>query len=131
MSTSSYCRLINLDCTENTESDDLFEGLLPRKGLVTLLGESGTGKTLLALRLAACLSTHNAVAQFKEGSYALPFVHAITLLKGSTLYVAGEGVLKIGDRIHAAKYSLPKQDIAALPNGCSPSGLMRPFKGLA
>lgn len=66
----------------------LIPGLLPAQGLVVLHGEPGTGKTFLALALAAAIARGSEWAGRRA-------------TQRGVLYVAGEGVAGLGVRIRA------------------------------
>jgi hypothetical protein len=69
----------------------LIKGLLPRDGVCVLGGQSGAGKSYLAVHLAICLAT------------AAPFFGYRTRHKSAILYAAAEGAATIQPRINAAK----------------------------
>lgn len=85
----------------------LINGVLPQKGLVVILGSYGTGKTQLAMRIAAAIATEDYLghgrAPFEE---LCPFFCAATK-QGYMLYFAGEGKQYIEQRIKAAEKALP------------------------
>jgi len=66
----------------------LLDGFLIEGGLTVLFGAPKTGKSMLALDMALCISTHQA------------WYNRETRV-GTVLYVAGEGVAGIGNRILA------------------------------
>ena len=74
--------------------------LIPRRSTVMLFGDSQSGKTFLALALAACVSTGR------------PFMDLQTRA-GAVLYIAAEGNGGLGKRIRALASKYP--DLAAAP----------------
>lgn len=75
-------------------------GLIPRRASVVLFGDSQSGKTFLALELAACVST------------GTPF-NGWKVKQGSVLYVSAEGRGGIGKRLRALLTRFP--DLPAAP----------------
>lgn len=69
----------------------IIKGLLPRDGVCVLGGQSGAGKSYLAVHLAICLAT------------GAPFFGYRTRHKSAILYAAAEGGATIQPRINAAK----------------------------
>jgi hypothetical protein len=70
---------------------ELVKGLLPRDGLAVLAGQSGAGKTFLALELASCLATGSDF-----------FGHRVRE-RGGSLFLLAEGVGTIAERLEAIR----------------------------
>ncbi|MFA7596933.1 MAG: AAA family ATPase [Novosphingobium sp.] len=73
----------------------LVKGVLPQQGIGLLFGESGAGKTFLAIHAALCVAT------------GAPFFGNRTK-KGGVLYVAAEGGSSVVPRINAAAGDMPE-----------------------
>ncbi|MCZ8376612.1 MAG: AAA family ATPase [Beijerinckiaceae bacterium] len=70
---------------------ELVKGLLPRNGLAVLAGQSGAGKTFLALELASCLATGDDF-----------FGHKVRD-RGGSLFLLAEGLGTIAERLEAIR----------------------------
>ena len=75
-------------------SEDLVDGLIPRKSVTVLWGDSQSGKTFFALDLAACIATGQEFAGRK-------------VKQGSILYVAAEGYGGLPKRLRALVQKFP------------------------
>jgi hypothetical protein len=67
----------------------LIGGLVQTSGIVVLAGDGGIGKSAVVIDWAACIASGR------------PTWHGKTVLQGSVLYVAGEGVEGFEDRLDA------------------------------
>lgn len=74
----------------------LIKGVLPAKSLSMIYGASGSGKSFLALDIAAAISGHGAVCSH----YGHP-ADPRRLSYGSTIYVVAEGFGGFGQRVEA------------------------------
>ena len=79
---------------EFTPPSWLVKGMLPQQGIGLLFGESGAGKTFLAIHTALCVAT------------GVPFFGNRTR-QGGVLYVAAEGGSSVIPRMNAAAGKMP------------------------
>lgn len=91
---------------EERERAYLINGVLPKKGLVVILGNYGTGKTQLAMRLACSIAAGSYFGEGKAPMEEVPLDFSYPTTNGYTLYFAGEGKSHIKSRIKASKLAL-------------------------
>lgn len=124
---------IGSEAPPNVAADYLFNGVLPRRGLVFILGAPKVGKSLFIMWLAACLATGRRLFDISveqrhrySEDFAMPTAH------GGTLYVAAEDGDITHKRVAGMLEYLRTYDeaaVARLPNNDLPL-VNYPFGGL-
>lgn len=103
-------RLATIDFDPNAEFTPpswLAKGLLPRKGIGLLFGESGAGKSFAAIHAALCVAWGQPLFESK-------------VKQGGVLYVAAEGGSSVAGRFRAANDAMQAQIAAARLSGDQP-----------
>jgi KaiC/GvpD/RAD55 family RecA-like ATPase len=93
--------------TGEADGSYLLNGVLPQRGLVVILGSYGTGKTQLAMRIAAAIATEDYLGHGRAPFEELCPLFCAATKHGYMLYFAGEGKQFIEQRIKAAEKALP------------------------
>lgn len=124
---------IGSEAPPNVAADHLFRGVLPRRGLVVVLGVPKVGKSLFIMWLAQCLATGRRLLDCNDEQrhrYGNDFGMPTTL--GGTLYVAAEDGDIAHKRVAGMRECLRMYDeasLARLPKGDLPIAVY-PFGGL-
>ncbi len=115
MTARPYLTLYNLASeNEDDETEYLINGILPKKGLVVILGAYGTGKTQLAMRMAGSIAAGTLFGDGKAKIDDVPLDFCFPTIPGYTLYLAGEGIAHIKSRIISTRLALASHEAAIL-----------------
>lgn len=125
---------IGSEAPPDVDADYLFNGVLPRRGLVFILGAPKVGKSLFIMWLATCLATGRRLFESStEQRHRYGDDFAMPTARGGTLYVAAEDGDIAHRRVAGMLEYLRMYDEAAaarLPNSDLPL-INYPFGGLS